>query len=274
MIESIITYLNLKLSDSGYINDVLTLAKRIERETIVYPAIYTSNEYSQINLDSQGSLSYWRLNNDIVYSEQPSTTTIGLEYLTSIPLRLVVFAKKDSSLNNAYFEERLVIDLTKRLTTDTAYIKNILQAKKVLISAKKTNIDGRILAQEEYDKVDFEPRYDWAYISIDFEVSVITNQNCFIDLCDNSPSLHCGVVRIVDENGTLITTVDCGDTYVCSTAGGTADVTNSDDTFNATVDCGSTLTLEDTDYTIYVNGVLNQSFTQPSMVDLTINIAN
>ena len=272
MIESIITYLNLKLSDAGYINDVLTLAKRIERETHIYPAIYSNNEYQQINLDSQGSLSYWRLNSDIVYSEQPSSTTVGLEYLTTIPLRLVVFAKKETALNTAYFEERFVIDLTKRLTTDTAYIKNILQAKRVLISAKKTNIDGRILAQEEYDKIDFEPRYDWAYISIDFEISVITNQNCFIDLCDSTPSLHCGVVRIVDENGDLITTVDCGDTYVCSTAGGTVNVHNSDDTFDQTVDCGTSLTLEDTDYIINVNGVLNQSFTQPSMVDLTINI--
>jgi hypothetical protein len=275
MIETIVTYLNLKLTDSGYINDVLTLAKRIEKAEQVYPAIYTNNgEYAQINLDSQGSLSYWRLTSDIVYSEQASTAKIGMEYNTTIPLRLVVFAKKEGDLNTAYFEERLVADLVKRLSSESAYLKPLLQAKRVLIVAKKNNIDGRILAQEEYEKVGFEPRYDWAYCSIDFEVSVISTQSCMIDLCDSVPSLHCGSVRIVDENGALIATVECGDTYVCSSAGGTVDVHNSDDTFQQTVTCGDELELEDIDFVINVNGVLNQSFSQPSMVDLTINISN
>lgn len=274
MIEEVVDYLNIKLTDSGYFNQVYPLVKRIEREGLIYPAVYTdNNEFANINLDSEGSLSYWRLNSDISYSEQPSTTTIGNEYLTTIPLRLVMFVKKDESQNTVYFEDRLVTDITRRLTSNSVALKQSLKAKRVGIGATKNNIDGRVLATEEYQKVDFEPRYNYAYCSIDFDVKITTNNDCFMDLCSTGTSIHCGVVRILDGSGNLITIVDCGNDYICdSGSGGTVNVHNTDNSFSVDVTCGDDYELEDILFNINVNGVLNQSFSTPSMVDNTINI--
>ena len=49
-------------------------------------------------------------------------------------------------------------------------------------------------------------------------------------------------------------------------------VENSDQSYQVEVECGDTLILPDVSYAIYVNGVLDQSFTQPSIKDTTINI--
>ena len=49
-------------------------------------------------------------------------------------------------------------------------------------------------------------------------------------------------------------------------------VKNSDGSYITTVASGSTLILPDDTYEIYVNGVLDQTFTNPSIKDTTINI--
>lgn len=60
-----------------------------------------------------------------------------------------------------------------------------------------------------------------------------------------------------------IQTGDCAD----------ATVENSDASFSEQIPSGDTAILEDTIINVYVNGVLNQSITRPSMVDRTINIS-
>lgn len=50
-------------------------------------------------------------------------------------------------------------------------------------------------------------------------------------------------------------------------------VKNSDDSYHEEIDSGDELILPDDNYNIYVNGVLNQSFSAPSVKDLTINIS-
>ena len=272
MTQEIISFLNLRITQLGYFNDVFGLATRIEREGKIYPAIYNdNNEYTQINLDSKGSLTYWRRNGDNTYTEQENTSTIGNEYLTTIPLRLVGFLKKES-VNDTYFSEKIVNTLIGILTTNSVTLKQAIKAKRISIAVKKYEVDGRILATEEYDKIDFEPRYDWAYFAIEFEVKVVTSTKCFDTFCDvPAPDFNCGVVKIYDTNGTLIDTIDCGDSYIVS-ATGDAIVQNTDNTFSHTIPCGTTYSLSDTTYEVYVNGVLNQTTTIPSMVDYTINI--
>ena len=275
MIQDTITYLNTRLESLGYFNEILGLAERIEKATLVYPAIYSNGEYNQINLDSAGSLSYWRKNGDLSYSEQPSTTKIGQEYIATLPLRFVGFMFKEDSLDDPYFAYNVAQTVIGTLTNNSVALKQSLKALRVNVSATKTSLDGRLLALEEYEKIDFEPRYNWAYLSIDFKVEIVTNQNCFDTLCNTIPTeFHCGVVRILNEAGELITEVDCGDSYTVTETCEDATVHNSDDTYEVTVASGGDLELEDITFNVYVNGVFNQTFDTPSMVDNTININN
>ena len=59
---------------------------------------------------------------------------------------------------------------------------------------------------------------------------------------------------------------------LCPSGCAVATVKNSDNTFSQTIASGATYTLADTIYNVYVNGILDQTTTQPSMIDLTINI--
>lgn len=185
MLEILIAYLNNRITSAGYINSVLCLAEKIEREGKIFPALYTNNEYKRIDLDPKGSVSYWRKNGDISYSQQENTTKVGqIEYTTNIPLKLICFIKKDKANNDVYFADKLVEALKSLLSTNTAILNAGLKAKKCLIVATKYSTDGRSVASDEYTGIEYEPRYTHAYFSIDFEIKIVSNQNCFNDICD------------------------------------------------------------------------------------------
>lgn len=80
-------------------------------------------------------------------------------------------------------------------------------------------------------------------------------------------------VTITDSDGTPIT-VPSVQNFVCTPIPPCADATveNSDVTYTATVASGGTLVVPDTTYNIYVNAVLDQSFSVPSISTQTINI--
>lgn len=274
MIDVVIEYLNQKISSTKYFIEVLGLANRIEKEGMVYPAIYIGNEYSRIDLDKFSSVSYWRLNGDVGVSERESPDTIGKEYTTSIPLKFVGFRKKDSAMNDAYFANKLIQGIIASIKGTSLPLASAVNAKRSTISVLTYNDDPIKVSNDEYINIKFEPRYEYSMFSIDFEITIISNESCITGVCDSLPGLHCGVVRIVDENGTLIATVECGDTYVCSTTGGTVNVHNSNDSFDETVNCGDELLLEDVTFVINVNGVLNQTVVAPAQVDHTLNISN
>lgn len=54
--------------------------------------------------------------------------------------------------------------------------------------------------------------------------------------------------------------------------GGTSTVRNSDNSYSSPVICGGVLTLPNTTYDVYVNGVLNQSVTLVTLKNETLNI--
>lgn len=108
------------------------------------------------------------------------------------------------------------------------------------------------------------------------------------DYCAD-PVIPCSV-GLIEINGVLRTNVASGGTrniLVEDTDGnavgtwvgpdtveiGDSQVENSDATYSLSIHAQSTGILEDETFNIYVNGVLNQTFTEPSMQDLDINIS-
>ena len=184
MLEIIITWLNTKVTATNYFNKVLCLAEMIEREKLIFPATYINNEYKRIDLDPKGSISYWRKNGDVSYNQQENGTKVGqIEYVTNVPLKLICFVKKDKSNNDIYFADKIVEVLKSQLSTNTAVLNLSLKAKKCLILATKYNTNGREVSDGEYKGIDYEPRYTHAYFSVDFDVQITSNQNCFNNLC-------------------------------------------------------------------------------------------
>ena len=141
----------------------------------------------------------------------------------TIPLKLVCFVKKENNdTNNQYFADNLCVSLIANLTTNTSALKTAMKAKKVSIIANRYVTDGRAVIADEFDNIDYEPKYTHSLFSIDFTVSIITNNQCYSDLCDALP-IEFGYVTVTD-NGTT-TQVLCGGNYTCSgSAGGTINV--------------------------------------------------
>lgn len=191
MLKILIDYLNSKLANTGYINSVLCIAEKISKEAIGFPAIYNNNnEFQRIEYDANGSVSYWKRNGEITYSEQENTTKVGqIEYTTSIPLRLILFIKKDTANNDAYFSDRLVDEIKSILASNTAVLNGVLKAKKVNISAVRYNTNGKEISDSEFDGINYEPRYTHAYFSIDFDIKIVSNQNCYLQICDTEYTL-------------------------------------------------------------------------------------
>lgn len=271
MIDVIIQYLNQKIAATEYFVEVLGLANRIEREEKVYPAIYIGNEFSRIDFDKFSSVSYWRMNGVVGVSDKESPMIIGKDYTYTIPLKFVAFIRKDEAMNDAYFASKLIQGIIGVTKGNSLALSSTLNAQTATISVKSYNDDPIKVANEEYENIKFEPRYEYAMFSIDYEVTIVSNEDCFDSICDSIPDLKCGTVRIVDGSGALIATVECGDTYTCD-AGSPVTVHNSDDSFSQTVACGGDLELDDVTFIINVNGVLNQTLTIPSQVDATLNI--
>lgn len=219
MIKDIITYLNAKINTVGYFDTVYCLADKIKKGDKLYPAIYNgANEYQDIVLDDNlGSISYWRKSGDVTISDEDNqTTAIGVQYNMTIPLKLVCFVKKENNdTNDQYFADNLCASLIANLTTNTSALKTAMKAKKVGIIADKYVTDGRAVINEEFDNITYEPNYSHALFSIDFTVSVITNNQCYSDLCDALP-IEFGYVTVTD-NG-VQTQVLCGGAYTCSSA--------------------------------------------------------
>lgn len=186
MIKDGITYLNAKITALGYINNVLCLVEKIEREGRVYPAQYNGfNEYEEINLDNDGSLSYWRKNGDVSISKEDNTTmACPVQYKTTVPLKLVCFITKDAYSNDQYFADNICSEFIGYLTTNNSALKTAFKAKKATVTATRYKTDARSVGADEYDNVNFEARYTHAYFSIDFDLEFITNNQCYNSLCN------------------------------------------------------------------------------------------
>lgn len=274
MIKDCITYLNAKLDSLGYFNDIICLAEKIEREGRFYPAIYVGNEYKEINLDVNGSVCYWRKSGDVNITEQENITlSKNIQYEMNVPLKLICFLEKGVYANDQYFADNLASEIMSYLTTNNSALKIATKAKKVSVVATSYKTDSREVGSEEYNNIDFEARYTHAYFSIDFELKIVTNNQCYADICADVP-VNFGYVSIYDGSGTLLEKVACGGTYICS-GGDCADATveNSDATYSSAVASGATLVLPDTTFNVYIDGSLNQSSTFVTLGNETINIS-
>jgi len=185
MNKQVIDYLNTKLESLSFFNKIYCLAEKIEREEKSYPAIYnTNNAYVEIELDQTGSICYWRKPNDVVFSQQSNSTGIGIDYTASCTLKLVGFVKKDPALNDQYFADKMCLAIISNLTVNNSALKVILKAKKATVSATRYSTDPKAISQDEYNNINFEPRYTHAYFSIDFELDFVTNSQCYNELCN------------------------------------------------------------------------------------------
>lgn len=186
MLDTTLKYLNGKVKGLNYFNVQHELVEKIERDGQVFPAVAHGSEYKPIDLDAFGSLCYWRLNGEVNTTSQESETTIGQDYQYDIPLRFIGFARKQPS-DDPYFALNMINGVIGVVTNQSALLSKDLKAKRINITSTKFNIDTREIEQREYEnKKDYKAdkiRFTHAYISIDFNLRVITKSRCLDGIC-------------------------------------------------------------------------------------------
>lgn len=137
----------------------------------------------------------------------------------------------------------------------------------------KHNYERKAIVKESNG---YNPKMDntykkWYNVEVDFKDKY--DDAGFRKNCQPSGN-NCEPVNIVDESGNVIDTIPAGGVYVDSTASGSnVIVSNSDDSYTETVMCGDTLELPDTTIKIYLDGILQDTQSFPTLEPTTtVNI--
>jgi hypothetical protein len=162
-------------------------------------------------------------------------------------------------------------------TTNDAYAENkqilIKKARKAAsefyqrVKGFTTHVDSATSRGiVDFDNTVQDSLFDRPMVGVTLDMTAIIDSDdsgCF-DNEDND------VVRVYDQDDNLLVTTPCGTDVHVNVGFGDAEVRNSDDSY---IQTGSNpLTLPDTQYNVYVDGNLDQSFSIPTLKDEVINI--
>jgi hypothetical protein len=183
-LKELIIILNDKINALKIFNVSLGLAEKVEREEKSYPVINKGfGEYEKIDLDKYGSISYWRKNGEINMVSQDNKAGLGQEYRKDIPLKLVGYIKNEKT--DQYFTDKVIDSIISAVTSNNVEVRKSFKAKRVQITANRAVTDKIEVEKTEYEnKIDFVRLQDY-YFSIDFTVSVFTNSQCYVSICND-----------------------------------------------------------------------------------------
>jgi hypothetical protein len=224
-----------------------------------------SNHY-QINSFGNGDLWETMESNQAAHKKfplmwvSPISSTIDFPFNTiRLGIAVMDLVNTDESNENEVLSDTLLIlqDFKAQLS-DPTYSNTFITSK----SATLTPFTERFTARATGWAMELDIRIKWE------------GDRCAIPM-SGAPVInnYCAPVTILDSMGGVITTVPSGGTYTDSNTCNDATVENSDQTYQTTVASGATLVLADTTYNFKINGILQTTTVQPSMVDYTFNVS-
>lgn len=209
MLQTIIPYLNNYLSSSIYFKKNFGLIELIKNaKGQESPKEYCSDgEWKEVsNFDSYNGVSYWRKNGDVSLEEFSVDISCDKFLRINVPLKLIaVIPKKKGSADDAYSSERIINDLIKLVSQSSASLKASLKAMRVNISIPSYSTNSQQVFDTEYKKVSAKNiNFNWAYFSINTQITIEIKKDCIIDACE--PADSCEI---------LLSTLSTTDRLVC-----------------------------------------------------------
>lgn len=294
MLSNIIDILNLRLKTTGYFSNVYGICELKDIDGVTRPLMYLSNgEYKNISdFDQDNGSSYWRLNGRMSITDGISNVSNAKMLKITTPLKLVACVLRermtvDNSYNNEIFARSLFSILDTNLKGE---LKNSIGSTNILFNLKSIELNDREIFKTEFagsNKKSLAPKF--VFVSLEIDLIVDINQSCILNECSTSNAcdnlikaipldkrINC-ILPSYDFSSTQVqdalTDQQIGDIVSAfCTNSGNATVQNSDETYSEVIPCGSTLLLPDQTINVYLDGVLQYSFTNPSITDNTINI--
>ena len=261
MLKTVVNFLNLKLGLLNYFDLTRCLSElKVNNEGLTSPKEYISNgNWDNIDFDSKGGVSYWRLRDEITTSPIESIYKAGKRVEVTIPLKLVFSVpRRKLTEDDAYAFDRIRQTITKQFNIDDGDLKNTLGCEKVEISSPTANGDAKEVWDGETENTGtHEPNYDVVFGSVDIDVKLIYKGTCLPTECDDIDSdiLHSfDFCNAAVRDRLTAAQITCLEDALCA-ACVDATVENSDASYSTTVASGGTLVVPDTD--ISVNSTLS-----------------
>jgi hypothetical protein len=212
MTQRIVDFLNALVSTVGGIENVYCLAERRTIEGTEIPYIYSEGgNYKPIEVDS-GSVSYWRLDSKISFSEADGYRVpkpLNADY----PLKFIAVVRRDE-LNPLYYSQ----DVANILEGKNKDLRQQLGANSVTITVNGIDTDTPTIWRDEFKVPVTDLHYTRAMVAIEINVNVVADRKCWID-CDSYPDILQGFPWCNKTEATLdrltVEQIACIENYIC-----------------------------------------------------------
>lgn len=223
MIESVIAYINNRLTLLDYFSDVKGLCEIIEGEDSSFPAYYQSNgQYLHIDniTNYETGIAYHRKTGDVITEEGEGEAVTGCDVFIrkTYPLRTVIFVSKDvlgTNNNDAYIKSKLISNIENILyTVNDKTLSQALKADSVSIRVKSSSDNPYSIFSQEFSGIDFAIPFEYALIAIDYDIIIEATESCFENYtCEGTeiPNFCQSFVKNSDES--IDETLSHGHTY-------------------------------------------------------------
>lgn len=185
MLKEVIENINTVLISSGMFNKAYGLCEIIEKDTKKFPAEYCLNKYIQVSdFSNYSGIVYHRLDGDITISQEEDETEGCSDMSTkTYPCLLVACVKKDlfkNSKNDAYIDLSIIENIESLISNQSnAALASLLGADTVEISLTGASKDRYDIFKGEYSGIEMKMPFEYAYISINYEVSISQKISCY-----------------------------------------------------------------------------------------------
>lgn len=180
MIRSIIDHINSQIT--GF--KAFGLTKLARKEDKVYPVIYAGKGDSEhINFDFSKANLYHRLIGEISITQQDSEVVgCDLETTETYPMKMVAyFPNNFLGLDDNYSALKVAANLKSILPSDLDTIASTLNLNLVEVVLKSVEMDSFVVWGDEFTNVDFAVPSTHNLISIEYDIILTGDTNCFED---------------------------------------------------------------------------------------------
>lgn len=194
MLRKVVAHINTELETLDFVKETKGVAQIIKEQRgndeVAFPAIYdTKGEYKHVSdFDFKQSLIYHRLTAEVGIAEDESkSVTACSQYLVqTFPMIMIACIQKSLTGDDTILiEQRIAETLKNKIgSSNVASLQDSLQVDTVSIIPSGYDIDRYSVFAVEYVGLPMEIGFEYAYISLSYDVIISADINCFENICE------------------------------------------------------------------------------------------
>lgn len=186
MLNNIITYINGKIGELNMFKDIRGLCELIQVDGKSFPAEYCNNEYKHLDFDFKGSLVYHRQTGQAGIGEADEEQAISCDPFLekTYPMKTILYVKKDvfgSDNNDAYVDSKIAENVLNAIyTSNNRTLRNEISVDSISVNVTSVSTDREEIFNDEYPNAEkMVIPYEYAYVSIEYDIVVTGQLSCF-----------------------------------------------------------------------------------------------